>query len=78
MKPIRVQAQAIEAENDIREQRFSLAEGLLNHIQDHMMLHGNKLRGALVDDIMRYSLRQYTMGWNAAIAQINTEVKAKL
>lgn len=67
----------ISAENDSREHRFAIAEGLLNHIENHLMLHGsNKLRMSLIDDIVRFQFRQYTAGWNAAIAQMNSQVKA--
>ena len=67
----------IAAQNDAREQRFAIAEGLLNHIENHLMLHGNnKLRMGLIDDISRNLFRQYIAGWNDAIAQMNTQVKA--
>lgn len=44
-----------------REQKFAAAEGLLNHIEDHLMLHGRKLRMGLIDDICRYSERIYEL-----------------
>jgi hypothetical protein len=52
----------IRSRNDadrIREQKFSAAEGLLNHIEDHLTLHGQKLRMQLIADIVRYSERIY-------------------
>jgi hypothetical protein len=42
-----------------REQKFAAAEGLLNHIEDHLKVHGGKLRMSLIDDIVRYSQRIY-------------------
>ena len=43
----------INAENNAREKRYAIAEGLLNHIEDHLRLHGGKLRGCLTDDVVR-------------------------
>ena len=42
-----------------RERKFAEAEGLLNHIEDHLTVHGGKLRMSLIDDIVRYSQRIY-------------------
>ena len=42
-----------------RERKFAAAEGLLNHIEDHLTIHGGKLRMSLIDDIVRYSQRIY-------------------
>jgi hypothetical protein len=43
----------------IREHKFAAAEGLLNHIEDHLTVHGGKLRMSLIADIVRYSERIY-------------------
>lgn len=43
----------------IRENKFAAAEGLLNHIEDHFRLHGQKLRMQIIADIVRYSERIY-------------------
>ncbi len=61
-----------------REQKFAAAEGLLNHIEDHLMLHGsNKLRMQLIADIVRVS-EQDSVNTHAALERQNKELREAL
>ena len=51
-----------------RERKFAAAEGLLNHIETHFQLHGQKLRMQAIYDIVRYSERIYEEAYKAGHA----------